>query len=208
MAVPTIPTSISLSQIQTEFGGSNPISISEYYAGAGYVGSGTANATSVAIPTSGTISFANFSGASAIQTYYSGTITGYLYYQNYYSGYFMTSTETFYGWFNNNGTAPSPSTLTTGKTIKSWYNYFYTDYNNNSNDYSRSVLEISGFSSDPGSSYIYSCKLGNSTLVYSSSANYNYFGGVASWYWPAVNTLNGAVFTIGQSGTYTGYIYK
>jgi hypothetical protein len=140
--------------------------------------------------------------------YNGGTVTGYLYYQNYYSGYFMTSTETFYGWYNNNGTAPSPSTLTTGKTIKSWYNYFYTDYNNHSNDYSASILEISGFASDPGSSYIYSCKLGNSTFVYSSSASYSYYSGTASWQWPSVNTLNGAVFTIGQTGSYTGYIYQ
>lgn len=66
MAVPTIPSSISLSNIQTEFTGSNPISISEYYAGAGLVAPGTANATSVAIPTIGNpISFSNFSGAAA-----------------------------------------------------------------------------------------------------------------------------------------------
>jgi len=66
MAVPTIPSSISLTNIQTEFGGSNPIAINEYYAGGTYVASGTANATSVSIPTSGTIAFSNFSGASAI----------------------------------------------------------------------------------------------------------------------------------------------
>jgi hypothetical protein len=66
MAVPTIPSSISLGNIQTEFGGSNPISISEYYSGGAYVAGGTANATSVVIPTSGTISFSNFSGAAAV----------------------------------------------------------------------------------------------------------------------------------------------
>lgn len=65
MAVPTIPSAISLSSIQTEFGGSNPISISEYYSGGSYVAGGTQNATSVVIPTSGMISFSNFSGAAA-----------------------------------------------------------------------------------------------------------------------------------------------
>jgi hypothetical protein len=50
---------ISLSDIQTEFGGSNPISISEYYRGGTYV---TPNNTSV--PTSGTISLSNFYGAT------------------------------------------------------------------------------------------------------------------------------------------------
>jgi len=59
----TLPTStISLSDIQTEFGGSNPINISEYYAtGSGIpdgVASGIAN-----IPSGGTISFSNFHGA-------------------------------------------------------------------------------------------------------------------------------------------------
>lgn len=66
MPVPTIPSAISLADIQTEFGGSNPIGINEYYAGAGLVAAGTANATSVVIPSSGTISFANFSGAGAL----------------------------------------------------------------------------------------------------------------------------------------------
>lgn len=46
---------VKLSEIQTEFTGSNPISLSEYYRGAGYV---TDNNTSV--PTSGAISVSNF----------------------------------------------------------------------------------------------------------------------------------------------------
>jgi len=55
----TIGTSnISLSAIQTEFGGSNPISISEYYAGGANV-----NSTQPNIPSSGAIDFADFSGA-------------------------------------------------------------------------------------------------------------------------------------------------
>lgn len=66
MPVPTIPSAISLGNIQTEFTGSNPIAISEYYAGAGLVVSGTANTTSVQIPSSGAISFSNFSGAERI----------------------------------------------------------------------------------------------------------------------------------------------
>ncbi len=50
---------ISLANIQTEFGGSNPISLSEYYRSGGYVPS---SATSV--PTSGTISLGNFYGTT------------------------------------------------------------------------------------------------------------------------------------------------
>lgn len=53
---------ITLAQIQAEFGGSNPISLNEYYRGGVYVANTLINA---AIPTSGTISFSNFYGASA-----------------------------------------------------------------------------------------------------------------------------------------------
>lgn len=49
---------ITLAQIQAEFGGSNPISLSEYYRNGTYV---TSNNTSV--PTSGAISVSNFYGA-------------------------------------------------------------------------------------------------------------------------------------------------
>ena len=57
MALPSSGT-LSLAQIQTEFGGSNPISLSEYYRGGPYV---TTNNTGV--PTSGSISISNFYGA-------------------------------------------------------------------------------------------------------------------------------------------------
>lgn len=57
MALPS-SGSISLSQIQAEFGGSNPISLSEYYRSGAYV---TPNNTGV--PTGGVISLSNFYGA-------------------------------------------------------------------------------------------------------------------------------------------------
>jgi len=50
---------ISLANIQSEFSGSNPISINEYYRGGTYVVNSSANSS---IPTSGTISFSNFYG--------------------------------------------------------------------------------------------------------------------------------------------------
>lgn len=50
---------IALSQIQTEFGGSNPISLSEYYRNGAYVPPGA-----TAIPTSGAIDISDFYGAS------------------------------------------------------------------------------------------------------------------------------------------------
>ena len=51
---------ISLANIQTEFGGSNPIGLNEYYRNGTYVGGGAPN-----VPTSGTIDFADFYGAQS-----------------------------------------------------------------------------------------------------------------------------------------------
>ena len=56
MALPS-SGAISLGDIQTEFGGTNPISMSEYYRGGSFV---TDNNTDV--PTSGTIAFDDFYG--------------------------------------------------------------------------------------------------------------------------------------------------
>lgn len=55
---------LSLNDIQTEFGGSNPISINEYYAGGSFVAAGTSG-TYGAVPSSGTISIQNFYGTTA-----------------------------------------------------------------------------------------------------------------------------------------------
>lgn len=61
----TLQTSgqITLNNIQTEFGGSNPISFSEYYAGGANVPAGSTG-TNGAIPSSGAISLSNFYGTS------------------------------------------------------------------------------------------------------------------------------------------------
>lgn len=65
----TLPTSgaISLSSLQSEFGGSNPISLSEYYAGGSYVPSGTSG-TNGAVPSSGTNSLSKYYGATSAPT--------------------------------------------------------------------------------------------------------------------------------------------
>jgi hypothetical protein len=62
----TLPTSgpLSLTDIQTEFGGSNPIGLNEYYAGGGLVPSGTTG-TNGAVPSSGQIAISNFYGTAA-----------------------------------------------------------------------------------------------------------------------------------------------
>lgn len=68
MAIPS-SGAVSLSAIQTEFGGSNPISMSEYYAGGSYVPAGTSG-TYGAVPSSGAIQFNTFHGTSAGYNYW------------------------------------------------------------------------------------------------------------------------------------------
>lgn len=58
----TTPTgTITLGDIQTEFGGSNPIQFSEYYAGGAYVPAGTAG-----LPSTGTLSMNAYRGKSKV----------------------------------------------------------------------------------------------------------------------------------------------
>lgn len=61
----TLPSSgpLALTDIQTEFGGSNPIGMNEYYAGGGLVPAGTTG-TYGAVPSSGALSVQNFYGTS------------------------------------------------------------------------------------------------------------------------------------------------
>ena len=74
MALPN--TNLKMSEIQTEFGGSNPISISEYYKGGANVPN-AAPAPNGPIPTSGQIAMGVFRGSSNLTftTATGGTIT-------------------------------------------------------------------------------------------------------------------------------------
>jgi hypothetical protein len=63
MALPTSGP-LTLANIQTEFGGANPIGLNEYYAGGAYVAAGTSG-TYGAVPSSGAISIRNFYGTAA-----------------------------------------------------------------------------------------------------------------------------------------------
>ena len=70
MALPASGT-ITLDDLQTEFGGSNPISLSEYYRGGSLVPD---TATNSGVPTSGAISLDDFYGAAAGSTLKTVTI--------------------------------------------------------------------------------------------------------------------------------------
>ena len=64
MAVPAHPNAAAFSNIQATFGGSNPISLSEYYAGGGLTRSGVGVHAPNGIPTSGAISVFDFMGGN------------------------------------------------------------------------------------------------------------------------------------------------
>ena len=113
---------ISLANIQSEFGGSNPISMSEYYRGGSYT---TGNNTNV--PTSGAISIGNFYGGIAFAvsggTYYESG--GYAYVKMTSSGYLtVAGSNTIQyivvgggaGGSNARGTGGEGGRVTTGTT--------------------------------------------------------------------------------------------
>ena len=68
MALPT-SGALTLDNIQTEFGGTNPIGLNEYYAGGGLVPAGTSG-TYGAVPSSGALSVQNFYGTTAFTPIY------------------------------------------------------------------------------------------------------------------------------------------
>jgi hypothetical protein len=90
MTLPTSPNPISLQDIQNEFGGSNPISLNEYYAGGGLVASGTVGFPSgnqTAIPASGAIRLGNFHGANKVEYTLNATLLPAVETQYSYFGY-------------------------------------------------------------------------------------------------------------------------
>lgn len=116
----TLPTSgpITLADIQTEFGGANPISLSEYYAGGAYVPAGTTG-TNGAIPSSSTIKLSDFYGAPASYVYsFSVTVGG-----NITSGGGVVTVENGYRTDGDTYGSISGSYATINGTITSIYSF-------------------------------------------------------------------------------------
>lgn len=150
---------ISLADIQTEFGGSNPISISEYYGAA------------AGIPASGVISIGDFYGASAVT---------YLDYQTVTVGYAPGSqyAPAFYGYFSPNigSVSDGTSNLYGGATILGlyWlsYNALYFLVSGNRANSGWSTMTVSGQTFNRV----------DATYSYSSGNN------ETSWVWGSVTT--------------------
>lgn len=112
MTLPT--TNMSLGDIQSELGGSNPISMSEYYAGGGITPSGT-NGTGGAVPTSGQINMGRFRSVAG-SSFFSTTHTSYDTTKWFYSPNVVTMDLTVYGtWPNFSGRNTSFNTSWSGQ---------------------------------------------------------------------------------------------
>lgn len=110
---------ITLADIQTEFGGANPIGLSEYYAGGAYVQAG-ASGTNGAVPSTGAISLWNFYGVGALGSVTVGhaiitaKITDYYYGYNGAPADPTMTTQTLFGSITSGQTF-------NGATVKSIY---------------------------------------------------------------------------------------
>ena len=147
---------ISLSQIQSEWGGSSPISLSEYYRGSlptGRTNYGT-------IPYSGAIDMADFYGTNSALSNWTSTIT---------IGSFTVLKNTIYGYTQGVYGAMSDTTINT------WGNR--TIYSLTWNG-SQVLLQIIGNQSNSGWTRI---KIHN-TNFYRSSATFGY-STYSTWQW-------------------------
>ena len=173
----TLPSSgpLTLANIQTEFGGSNPISLSEYYAGGAYVPAGTSG-TYGAVPSSGTISIRNFYGTSKIldtQTVTRGTAS--------------TGSDPYYNWAGYSGTgsptfgsiSDGTSNIYSGATINGLY-FYEAGSSGTFGYYDRYIAwVVNGTQSNSGWSTI---TIG-STTYNRVDASFSTSGGVSTWIW-------------------------
>jgi hypothetical protein len=174
MAIPS--SDITFSSIQTEFGGSNPIGLTEYYAGGLYVPALTEGdpagdpVVGGSIPTTGQISIGYFSGAPYVP----------------YPGYYLSTDH--YSGMNNINSA--------GKISIDAYGYLYVNTSNNTGvattQLGRTTRRSSGDTTYPNAT----AGPGNFTNTVTGEKSYPVFGV------PVIN-LSDTSGTIYQTGKYT-----
>lgn len=172
---------ISLAQIQTEWGGSNPISLSEYYLGS--LPTGRTNYGS--IPSSGQISMSNFYGTNAALGTWTSTLT---------VGSFSIFKSTGYGY--SSGLVNASAGSMTDDTIDTYNNYQIETLHWNLSNLVN--LRLVG-SNIPNSGWT-SIKVGSTTYNRSSASHNTATSGYTLWQWSDTNnpfgTTTGATRTI------------
>ena len=164
---------ISLSQIQAEWGGSNPISLSEYYLGS--LPTGRTNYGS--IPSSGAIDFADFYGTNSAVANRTATVT---------IGSFQIIKSFIYGYsaYTVSYGAISDNTIDTygNRVLRqlSWSGTVFTFIVNGAPNSGWTRIKV------------------HNTNFYRNQASYQSTGGVAIWTWAATTNPWGAT-----SGTRT-----
>ena len=74
----------------------------------------------------------------------------------------------------------SPSTMTDGKNFQALYDYYDLNVGG-----SYGIVGVSGFSSDPGQTYLTSITTNSVTYYAASASFYSYGSGIATWTFPA-----------------------
>jgi hypothetical protein len=113
-------TTVSLGAIQTEFGGSNPISLSEYYEGGSIIGNGVYAPND--IPTSGLISLDDFKSSEATHSYKNAHSSVYTYFAQigYSVDYFNGKLRLTSGYWSQNGNSTQLIQATSSSNMSTW----------------------------------------------------------------------------------------
>lgn len=120
MAVPS--TTVSLGDIQTEFGGSNPISLSEYYEGGSIIGNGVYAPND--IPASGLITLDDFKSAKATHSYKNQGSANYTYFAmiGFSVDYFNGKLRLTSGYWSQTGNPAQLVLATSSSNMSTWGN--------------------------------------------------------------------------------------
>jgi hypothetical protein len=210
----TIKTSGSLafSEIQAEFGGSSPISLSEYFAGGAYVPAGTSGINGAVPSSPNAISVSKFYGTSAYSDVYSVTL-GYASFgadsENQYEGsisqgyYDFTSFGAAYNTPRYGFIDHTPISIYSGGAVLELVFSVDTTYQGGQtlSDYGNFRLWIATYTGSPPANSGWSAIIVNGTTYNRSAASYSagtYNGQVsASWDWGTYTPFYGMVNTVG-----------
>tara|TARA_R100000231_G_scaffold99610_1_gene74223 strand:+ start:204 stop:830 length:627 start_codon:yes stop_codon:yes gene_type:complete len=185
---------ISLSQIQTEFGGSNPISMNEYYVGGANVSSNIGAFNPNGIPSSGSIAFNDFYGASGCAETWSATVNPAARTAPYNDG----AGSEYWGYYGSlqatiTDTTPDNGTVLSGATITKMFHGRYTiDLGKAGTSITHNTqFEISGVTSsniNTDTEAFDQLSYGSYVKLRSAATYTNAGGGVHRWVWTNTST--------------------